>query len=69
MKNNSEHKPKYDPSLVKLMSPLNEIVKEIYDRLEKLEGFYRKYGSRIVQIEKDLAKLDGKIRRIEKYAK
>jgi predicted nucleic acid-binding Zn-ribbon protein len=54
---------------IKVMPPLDGIISEINDRLKKLEAFYESYGSRIVQFEKDLAKLDGKIRRIEKYAK
>ena len=54
---------------IKIMPPLDGIINNIIDRLEEVEKSVRDYNSQQSEIKKDVAKLDEKIRRIEKYAK
>lgn len=54
---------------IKIMPPLDGVINDLNDRLGEIEGKFKSFNSRMSQYEKDLAKLDGKIRRIEKYAR
>jgi prefoldin subunit 5 len=58
-----------DNRLIKIVPPLDGIINEINDSLEKMKRFDKKLGSRIAQIEKGIKALDEKMKRIEKYAK
>jgi len=58
-----------DAKLIKIMPPLDHVINEIYERLQAVEKNLELTGSRLTEIDKYLATLDEKIRRIEKYAK
>ncbi len=56
-------------SHIKIMPPLDGVINELYDRLSAVEKDVREFNSQVAELGKDLAKLYGKINRIEKYAK